>query len=233
MKEPIKILFLNYSDTYGGAARAAYRLFQSLRESGFSVKMLVRDKQTNDPDVISCTDFERRNLLGKIDKFIWKIRNRIRKQKWKKYPDRENVFLNDLDSISLLRAIRYIDFDILHLHFVANRFLDLHELIKINKPIVWTLHDCWAFTGICHYFDNCNRYENWCGKCPKLKSENSNDFTKKILIIKNKIYKQCNLNIITPSKWLGNSALISNLLKDKTVLTIPNCINTDIYRPLS
>src|ERR1035437_7742927 len=184
----MKILFLNSSDTHGGAAKASYRLFVGLREQGVSVKMLVRDKATNDPDVISCLDFERKGWLGKIDKFIWKIKNRIRKQKWKKYPDRESIFLTDLDSISLLRAIRSIEFDVLHLHFVANRFLDLHELTKINKPIVWTLHDSWAFTGICHFTYDCDNYTHKCGNCPFLHSEDKNDLSNQIWIKKNKIY---------------------------------------------
>jgi len=228
----MKILFLNSSDTHGGAAKASYRLFVGLRNEGVSVKMLVRDKATNDPNVISCLDFERKGWLGKIDKIIWKIKNRIRKQKWKKYPDRESVFLNDLDSVSLLRAIRSIDFDVLHLHFVANRFLDLHELTKFNKPIVWTLHDSWAFTGICHFFYDCKRYEQSCGCCPMLHSDNPNDFTHKIWKTKDSIYQKTNMHIVTPSNWLGSCAAKSSLLSGFPLSVIPNGINTQLYKPM-
>jgi len=228
----MKILFINSSDTKGGAAIAAYRLFEGLRNEGVTVKMLVRDKTTNDPDIISCLDFERKGWIGKLDKIIWKIKNKIRKQKWKKYPNRESVFLNDLDSISLLRAIRSIDFDILHLHFVANRFLDLHELTKVNKPIVWTLHDSWAFTGICHFFYDCKRYEESCGCCPMLHSDNPNDFTHQIWKIKNEIYKKCDLHIVTPSNWLGNCATKSSLFSGFPLSVIPNGISTQLYKPL-
>ena len=228
----MKILFINSSDTKGGAAIAAYRLFEGLRNEGVTVKMLVRDKTTNDPDIISCLDFERKGWIGKLDKIIWKIKNKIRKQKWKKYPNRESVFLNDLDSISLFSAIRSIDFDILHLHFVANRFLDLHELTKVNKPIVWTLHDSWAFTGICHFFYDCKRYEESCGCCPMLHSDNPNDFTHQIWKIKNRIYKNCNLHIVTPSNWLGNCATKSSLFSGFPLSVIPNGISTQLYKPL-
>ena len=228
----MKILFINSSDTKGGAAIAAYRLFEGLRNEGVTVKMLVRDKTTNDPDIISCLDFERKGWIGKLDKIIWKIKNKIRKQKWKKYPNRESVFLNDLDSISLFSAIRSIDFDILHLHFVANRFLDLHELTKVNKPIVWTLHDSWAFTGICHFFYDCKRYEESCGCCPMLHSDNPNDFTHQIWKIKNEIYKKCDLHIVTPSNWLGNCATKSSLFSGFPLSVIPNGISTQLYKPL-
>lgn len=228
----MKILFINSSDTKGGAAIAAYRLFEGLRNEGVTVKMLVRDKTTNDPDIISCLDFERKGWIGMLDKIIWKIKNKIRKQKWKKYPNRESVFLNDLDSISLFSAIRSIDFDILHLHFVANRFLDLHELTKVNKPIVWTLHDSWAFTGICHFFYDCKRYEESCGCCPMLHSDNPNDFTHQIWKIKNEIYKKCDLHIVTPSNWLGNCATKSSLFSGFPLSVIPNGISTQLYKPL-
>jgi len=177
-------------------------------------------------------DFERKGWIGMLDKIIWKIKNKIRKQKWKKYPNRESVFLNDLDSISLFSAIRSIDFDILHLHFVANRFLDLHELTKVNKPIVWTLHDSWAFTGICHFFYDCKRYEESCGCCPMLHSDNPNDFTHQIWKIKNKIYKKCDLHIVTPSNWLGNCATKSSLFSGFPLSVIPNGISTQLYKPL-
>lgn len=231
MPKPLKILFLSSSDSRGGAAKAAYRLFENIRKQGISVKMLVRDKSTNDPDIISCFDFERKGLFGKLDIFLWKIKNRMRKQKWKKYPDRETVFLNDLDSISLLRAIRSIDFDVLHLHFIANRFLDLTELTKINKPIVWTLHDSWSFTGICHFFYDCKHYEQSCGSCPMLHSDNPNDFTHKIWEIKKIIYSQCNMHIVAPSRWLGNCASNSSLFHNLPVTIIPNGINTQLYLP--
>lgn len=233
MSRPLNILFLNNTDSCGGAAIAAYRLFEGLRNEGVTVKMLVRDKATNDPDVISCLDFERKGWIGKLDKLIWKIKNRIRKQKWKKYPNRESIFLNDLDSVSLLRAIRSIDFDILHLHFVANRFLDLRELTKINKPIVWTLHDSWAFTGICHFFYDCKRYEECCGCCPMLHSDNPKDYTNQIWKIKIEIYKNCDFHIVTPSNWLRNCASKSTLLSAFPISVIPNGINTQLYKPLS
>ncbi len=232
MSNLIEILFLNSSDTQGGAARAAYRLFDGLRSQGLSVKMLVREKTSNDSDVISCIDFERKGLLGKLDKFVWRIKNLLQKQKWKKYPNREKVFLNDLNSISLLRAINSIDYDVIHLHFVANRFLDLRELTKLNKPIVLTLHDCWAFTGICHFFYDCKRYEESCGCCPMLHSNNPNDYTHNIWKIKNKVYKQCNMHIVSPSHWLGNCASNSSLLRNVPVSVIPNGIDLQFYRRL-
>jgi glycosyltransferase involved in cell wall biosynthesis len=233
MSEALKILFLNHSDTNGGAAKAAYRLFCGLRNNGIQVKMLVREKHSDDPDVFCCFDYNRTGWLGKIDRFIWKIKNRIQKEKWKKYPDREAAFLNDLNSIPLQRTLRQLDFDILHLHFVANRFLNLKELPQINKPVVWTLHDCWPFTAICHYFDNCNRYQYQCGKCPMLHSDEEYDFTRTIWRQKKNIYHQLRMHIVAPSRWMCECAEKSSLLSIFPRTLISNCIDTNLYRPRS
>lgn len=225
-----RILLLNSSDNHGGAAKAAFRLMLALLENNYHVNMLVREKSTNHPNVYSYLDFEKKNILYYFHKFIWKIKNRIRKQKWKKYPDREKVFLNDLNAVSLIKFIHKFDFDILHLHFVSNRFLNLIELKKINKQIVWTLHDSWAFTGICHFTYDCENYKISCGNCPMIKSTDKNDFTHDIWKIKNTIYNEIEIKIISPSYWLANQARNSSLLKNKTIEVIPNIINFEVFK---
>ncbi len=225
-----RILILNNSDNHGGAAKAAFRLMLVLLENNYEVNMLVRDKKTNHPNVYSYLDFETKNIYFYFRKIIWKIKNRIRKQKWNDYPNRKNVFLNDLNSVSLIEYIHKFDFDVLNLHFISNRFLDLNELILIKKPIVWTLHDSWAFTGICHFTYDCENYEKSCGKCPMLESNNYKDFTNKIWRIKNEIYNQIDIKIISPSNWLALQAKKSSLLKYKTIEVIPNLINFEVFK---
>lgn len=228
-----RILFINNSDINGGAARAAYRVFEAMQSHGIAVKMLVKGKSSNNPDVIPVNKFENRGIVLKIGRLLWKIQNRIRKQKWKKYPNRENIFLNDLNSIPLSRAIQSLNFDILHLHFVANQFLNLKELKGIKKPIVWTLHDCWPFTGICHYFYTCDRFKKSCGVCPMLHSSDPKDFTNSIWKTKNYIYKHCDLHIVCPSNWLSDAAKSSSLFKNFPVTVIPNGIDTQIFKPVN
>lgn len=226
----MKVLFLSSSDTSGGAAIATYRIFCALREQGISVKMLVSMKESKDPDVISYQVYKRKGWIGLLDKYIWKIKNRLRKEKWKKYPKREPVFLNDLSSVSLLRAIRSFEFDILHLNFIVNQFFDIRELRSIHKPIIWTLHDCWPFTGICHYFYGCNHYTKSCGNCPMLHSSNPKDFTYKILIKKQRIYNICKMHFVAPSNWMLHCAEKSILLQKFQITNIPYVIDTKIYK---
>jgi glycosyltransferase involved in cell wall biosynthesis len=224
-----RILFVNYSDSRGGAAKACYRLFSYARENGLDVKMLVREKLTDDADIYHINDFSENGLSGFVEKIIWKINNRFRKSKWKKYPGRENVFLNDLASVNLKKAFHFFKPDVIHLHFVANRFLNLKDLVGLNSKIIWTLHDSWAFTGICHFFYNCKSYENSCGKCFMLHSDNAEDLSHEIWKKKAEIYKKLKLNIVTPSRWLGQCASNSSLLKKFPVDVIPNGISRKIF----
>jgi glycosyltransferase involved in cell wall biosynthesis len=228
----MKILFLNSSDNAGGAARSAYRLMKELQKNDLDVNMLVRSKSTDDKNVFSCFDLLEKRNFRRVRHFFWRINNKIRIGKWKKYPNKKNVFLNDLDSIPLLNVINKFDFDVLHLHFVANRFLNLEELKKINKPIVWTLHDCWPFTGICHFFYDCKNYENKCGLCPMLQSYVEKDLSHIIWKKKSLAYENLTMHIVSPSKWLGVCAQKSSLFQRFPISVIHNPLNNNAFKPL-
>lgn len=230
MAKPIRVLSVNTSDKNGGAARAAFRIHCAVRSFLVDSRMLVKDKQSKDETVISLDEFHPENLFYLIFEYIQnKIKNKIQHYRWGKYPNRENVFLSDLRSVSLNGALHKLDFDVLHLHWVNLRFLNLKELIKINKPIIWTLHDSWAFTGICHYSYDCDNYIRECGSCPFLNSDSEHDLSWQIWTQKNKIYSKLDLHIITPSQWLADCVAKSNLLKEFPVTVIPNGLDTAVY----
>ena len=105
---------------------------------------------------------------------------------------------------------------------------------KINKPIVWTLHDMWPFTGGCHYDKGCGKYQNKCQKCPLLNSNQENDLSKKIFKQKVTTYKKIeNLTVIGVSKWIADCAKKSELFKNKKIVNLPNLINTEEFEPVS
>ena len=188
MNKVLKILAVNVSDASGGAARAAYRIHNAVRSLDVNSRMLVKNKCTEDDDVLTILDFDKKNIFSPVFRFIQhKIKNKLQQARWRQYPNKEDVFLSDLRSTSLHGALQKIDYDILHLHWINLRFLDLNGLKRVRKPIVWTLHDCWPFTGVCHYFYDCERYKTSCGTCPFLHSCNNNDLSYKIWKRKKKI----------------------------------------------
>ena len=136
----------------GGAGRAAYRIHQGVKSLGVDSKMLLKSCHSNDPDIMTLDDFVPQNPYYKA--FDWtcnKVKNKIQHFRWNRYSDREKIFMSDLRGTDLHGALRKLDYDVLHLHWINNRFVPLEDLPQ-GKPIVWTLHDSWPFCGICHYF---------------------------------------------------------------------------------
>ena len=140
----------------------------------------------------------------------------------------------------VVKELRKFKPDILHLHNIHNFTINYRILFdyikKDNVKVVWTLHDCWSFTGGCFYFDknNCDKWKTGCEKCKFLKSAGmvtNIDATHKLYKIKKKSFTGVkNMTIVTPSNWLTNLAKQS-FLKEYNIVTINNGINLDNFYP--
>lgn len=139
-----------------------------------------------------------------------------------------------------IEKIKDIDPDIIHLHNIHGYYINIEVLFNYlkmsNKPIVWTLHDCWSFTGHCAYFDyiGCNKWETGCYDCPQKKTypssiffDNSktNYYKKKKLFIGIK-----NATLITPSNWLAE-LVKKSFLRVYPLRVINNGIDLSVFRP--
>lgn len=229
----MKILSVCTSPVSGGAARAAFRIHQGVNALDCDSTMFVKDNGSVKDKVLSLQDFTPNNALYKAyDWTLNKCKNKWQHYQWGKYPQRDKIFMSDLRSTSLHGALQKIDFDVLHLHWINQRFFPLSELQKLNKPIVWTLHDSWPFCGICHYFFECENYKKQCGSCPFLHSDDNGDLSHRIWEKKKKLYEGLDLHIVSPSRWLADCARQSSLLGGFPVSVIPNCLDIDAFRPL-
>lgn len=140
----------------------------------------------------------------------------------------------------LIRRIKEYNPDIIHLHNIHGYYVNVEMLLnflkEFGKPVVWTFHDCWPFTGYCFHFDGigCDKYKIRCNSCPMtfsypfslFKQNVQSDFDKKISLINNLE----NVVLVSPSKWLKNMAMMSKI-KDKKMLVINNGINLDDFKP--
>ena len=134
----------------------------------------------------------------------------------------------DLSALPMIMAT-----DIINLHWVAHyqSLLTLKKVFSLSKPVVWTLHDQWAFTGGCHYGAGCRKYRTDCMECPQLDDDSFN-LPAAILRDKQEFIKGADLTIVTPSRWMAECAKESRLFKDLRVEVIPNSLETDLYIPL-
>ena len=231
MGDKIRVLSVSTSDYSGGAARAAYRIHLAVQEYGIDSRMFVKKKETEDDRVSSVSDFVPHNALYRA--FDWvrnKVKNKWQHYQWGKYPRRGPYFMSDLRSTDIGGALRKIDYDILHLHWVNLRFLPLDQLPK-DKPIVWTLHDSWPFCGICHLPMDCDGYEKACGCCPSLWSNDRRDLSHQVWKKKRGYYQGLDLHIVAPSRWMAESARKSSLLGACDIRVIPNCLDTEGFCP--
>ena len=222
----MKILIVNFSDIDGGAARAAHRLHKALLTENIDSKMLVEIKKTNDFTILGPE-----NIFDKIIVKFKGIRNKV-PLFWYKKP---SVFSpSSHTSSNLIKKINSINPDIVHLHWINAGMLSVKDISKIKAPIIWSLHDNWAFTGGCHIMESCKKYIDNCGKCPKLNSNSENDLSRKLWKKKKRSYNKINnLTIIGLSNWINESSKKSSLLKNRPHINLPNLINTKIFKPIN
>ena len=218
----MKVLHISANDIEGGAGKAAYRLHKGLLKAGINSHMLVLNKRTDDPEVLVPSSKLAKFVRPRIDSFPLKVFTG-------KMPPLFSV--NWLPS-SFAEKINNLEPDIVHLHWINAGFLSIASLAKIKAPIVWTLHDTWAFTGGCHHFFTCNRYMENCGKCPYLESDRNYDVSRWIWNQKAKHWHNLNMQIVTPSRWMAASAKKSSLFGKKNISTIPNGLDISVFKPI-
>lgn len=187
--------------------------------------MLVQNKLSDDSLVIGTS--------GNIGKKLVNFRETFDALPVKLYPKgKETMFWPGWFPDQIHSKLVKLEPDVINLHWVCRGYMRIETLPQLNKPLVWTFHDMWAFTGGCNYSEECDRYRESCGNCPQLQSDKSWDLSRWVWNRKAKAWKNLNLTIVTPSQWLAQCVRSSSLFKDTRVEVIPNGIDTEKYRPI-
>jgi len=220
----LKVLILNTNDISGGAARSAYRLRAGLQSIGVKANMLVQNKEGGDNAVDGPTD-----LIGRL---LAQIRPRMDKLAVTYYPKRNGmIFSPAIVPDRLTEKAFRLRPDIVHLHWMAHGNLKIESLRWFKTPLVWTLHDSWAFTGGCHVPLDCTKYQQKCGACPALGSTTTHDLSRWIWKRKFKNWQKLNLTLVSPSRWLADCARSSSLFHNVRIEVIQNGLDLMQYRP--
>ena len=227
----MKILLINKTDAGGGAAVAANRLNRALRRNGVDSQLLVQDHLTNQDGVFGVDH----GFTFKQKAFGRFVLERVYFLPYEKDASIRFAFSPANTGLDISEHPMVKEADIIHLHWVNQGFLSLESLRKLfslGKPVVWTQHDMWAFTGGCHYSGSCQQFLEFCSFCPFLRKPGKKDLSAQIFAMKRKIYNSTPMSIVACSKWLRGLAKESKLFRYKQTYAIPNPIDTDFYRPL-
>lgn len=178
------------------------------------------------------SDINAFKISGKIDLYGHVIMTRI--------TDRQGLYSKKATK-RLIKDIRKYNPDIIHLHNIHGYYLNYEMLFEFldqyNKSVVWTLHDCWAFTGHCAHFDyvGCDKWKEGCEDCPQIRNYPASycvDNSRKNYMLKKKMFTNSRkMTIVTVSKWL-NSVTKQSFLQMFPIETIYNGIDLDVFRPV-
>ena len=239
----MRILIVNTSECTGGAAVAASRLCDALNNNGVKAKMMVRDKQTDDITVVTGGGWKvKEKWCFYWERFVIWLNNRL---------SRQNLFKVSIANagIDITGTPEFQEADIIHLHWINQGFLSLGVLRKIfksGKPVVWTMHDMWPLTAICHHAYDCEAFSTGCSQCHFLRHPGKNDLSARVFRHKEKVLESFNvqrssqseaaepsatfnvqqsLHFVAVSEWLADKARKSALIGHFPISVIPNVLS--------
>ncbi|WP_346920359.1 glycosyltransferase [Clostridium sp. UBA7339] len=221
----MKILQINSVCGFGSTGRIATDLYKVLEERGH--ECLIAYGRGTAPESIKSI-----KIGTNLDNYMHVAKTRIFDK---------HGFGSTKATKEFIKKVEAYDPDVIHLHNIHGYYINIEMLFeylkKVNKPVIWTLHDCWAFTGHCSYFDyaQCEKWRVGCIDCQQKGTYPSSkllDNTKWNYKKKKEIFTSLeNVTIITPSIWLGDLVKDSFLGK-YPVKVINNGIDLDVFKPV-
>lgn len=217
----MKVLLINTAERTGGAAIACNRLMEALNKHGVKARMLVRDKQSQHLCVTALEHRLRNRWRFAWERFVIWTANRF---------SRHNLFAVDIANTGtdITSLPEFQEADVIHLHWINQGMLsldNLHKILASGKPVVWTMHDFWPCTGICHYPYECEAFQTECQCCPKLAHPGRNDLSHRVFLRKQRLLQQTSPSFVAVSHWLAAQAAQSTLLKQKPISVIHNVLS--------
>lgn len=216
----MRVLHLLSVKNRGGAANAAVLLNKKLIDNKIISEILFID------------DLSERDFSNKCKRII---RKRVDDFPHFFYRKRKILYFTNsyLKNKKVEKRIKYLNPDILHVHWIGNGNFSLRQLKKLKIPIIWTMHDEWIYTGGCHKKISCERLDKQCGRCPILVSKKEMDLSKINYKLKKRIITSIsNISFIAPSKWIEEESKKSDLIKNKEIYQVPNIFDDENFKKL-
>lgn len=220
------VAHISNGDIQGGAAKAANRLHRCLLKSGDESRMIVRYKATDDWRVISPDGF----FSGTINRLRSPIGKMVSLMQKHAYDgSRNGAWLPS----NFSQIINSADIDVVNLHWIASETVSVGDILRIKRPLVWTLHDMWPFCGMEHYVTTGvearwrvgYRHDN------RLSDARGLDLDRKLWLKKMKLKKR-QMTVVSPSRWLGDCARQSVIFAEMPIEVIPHPLDLSLFRPM-
>ena len=218
----MKVLQINSVCGYGSTGRIAVSLYNEINKNGGECLIAYGRKEAP-------TDYNTYKIGTNLDNYIHVAKTR--------FFDKHGLG-SKKPTLKLIEKIKQYNLDIIHLHNIHGYYVNMELLFEFledyAKPVLWTFHDCWSFTGHCAYFtkQECYKWKNQCMNCPQKKSYPSSlllDNSKNNYLIKKRLFTNIkNLTIVTPSNWLAN-IVKQSFFKEYPVQVINNGINLKVF----
>lgn len=220
----MKVLQINSVCGYGSTGRIVTDIYKILEEQGH--QCLIAYGRGTAPEGINTL-----KIGADFDIYMHVVKTRLL--------DRHGLGSTKATK-GFIKKVNEYNPDVIHLHNIHGYYINIELLFRYlkrsNKPVVWTLHDCWAFTGHCAYFDyiNCEKWKTGCFDCYQKKSYPASiimDNSKYNYQKKKELFTGIkNMTIVTPSKWLAG-LVKDSFLKEYNIEVINNGIDLDVFKP--
>lgn len=220
----MKVYQINTFDLEGGAARAAYRIHGAVHHYGIDSTMCV--------NLAKAGDWTVKGPATKLAQGLALLRSPVGGVFSKLLKTEDYGF----HSPALLpsnwpKKLNSSDAELVHMHWVNAEMMSIEDIAKITNPIVWTLHDMWAFCGAEHYTEEL-RWLNGYTKSNRPSYESGFDLSRWVWQRKLKAWNHP-IHIVTPSHWLADCVKQSVIMRDWPVTVIENAIDTDVWQPVA
>lgn len=220
-------LLLSHTDASDGAARAAYRLHRALIRAGLASRLKVRNKISDDWTVAGPS-----NKVGRVSSRLRPALGSL----LMRIQETENMNYHSGNWLpsAMANVVNASFADVVNMHWVGGETLSLRDIGRIRKPLVWTLHDMWAFCGAEHYTadDATARWRNGYSKANRPIAQRGPDIDRLVWLRKHRAWRRP-MHIVTPSHWLAHCVRTSELMRDWPLTVIPNVLDTGAYQPLN
>lgn len=215
----MKIVQINATCGIGSTGKICVGISELLTEKGVE-NYIICSRSNGYPLGIECAN----NYYTKLQAFKAKVLGNY-------------GFNSVIETKKIIAELEKIKPDIVNLHNIHGHDCNLAMLFKYfkknNIKLIWTFHDCWAFTGYCMYFDmvHCDKWKTECHDCPQRHAYSFFfDKSKKLFNRKKELFSGLDLTIVTPSQWLAD-LVKQSFLKDYPVEVINNGIDLGVFKP--